>query len=326
LVPRWLDHLRRVEVRTTLGRPLYDTPSGATWRGMKTVSILSIEVSTATRTQLVDEVVRHLGGGASRVIGKVPSEFLVRSMREPDFRAYLTTTHLNVADGAGILWAARFLTLKTVRLAVVRELQTLWQAVYSLLSLVVSPHFCRIPIPERIRGLDAFYAMLEAAQQAKAPVYFLGARADVNEGARKRIMAKYPGLVIAGGRDGYSFDNDTVVREIDQSGAALLVVALGSPKQEYWIRDNIHRMKSVRVAVGEGGTLDLIAGDYRLAPHWMQAASLEWLWRLTMHRRNKSGGVSRARRVWNAVPVFIYYVVNWKLTNGPVRLDQQGPE
>ena len=292
---------------------------------MKTVNILSIEIALATRGELVDEVAHYLSGSESRVIGKVPSEFLVRSLRDPHFRAYLTTTHLNIADGVGILWAARFLTLDTVGLPVLRQLHTAWQATYSLWSLVLWPRFCRWPIPERIRGLEAFNAMLEAAQATKAGVYFLGAGPEVNLGAREKIMAKYPDLVISGGRDGYAFDDDTVAREIDQSGAALLSVALGSPKQEYWIRDNIDKMKRVRVAVGEGGTLDLIAGDYRPAPRWMQAASLEWLWRLTMHRSNKSGGVSRARRVWNAVPVFVYHVVKWKLTHGPVRLDRQEP-
>jgi len=285
------------------------------------VDILSIDIAAATRQSLLDEIVRYLKDTETRVVGKVPSEFLVRSLRDPDFRAYLQTTDLNVADGVGVLWAARFLTLDTVRLPVARQLQTLWQAAYSLGSLVLRPSFCRYPIPERIRGLDALYVMLEAAQEAEAPVYFLGARAEVNEGARSRIRTKFPRLVIAGGREGYSFDTDAAVREIDESKAALLIVALGSPRQEYWIRDNLHKLEEVRVAVGEGGTLDLIAGDYRLTPGWMQAVSLEWLWRLFMHRRNKSDSSSRACRVWNAVAVFIFRVVRWKLDQGPVLLD-----
>ena len=96
------------------------------------------------------------------------------------------------------------------------------------------------------------------------------------------------------------------------SGAALLVVALGSPKQEYWIRDHLHRLRDVKVAVGEGGSLDFIAGDFRRAPNWLQRVGLEWFWRLFMNR-NKTGSVSRARRIWNAVPVFICRTVSWKL-------------
>jgi exopolysaccharide biosynthesis WecB/TagA/CpsF family protein len=283
---------------------------------VNTAEVLSVEIAAVTREQLLEEVTRLLQGSTATVVGKVPSEFLVRSLEDREFRAYLRSTGLNVADGIGVLWAARFLTLRTVKLPVVRQLQTLWQATYSLASLVVRPEFCHHPIPERIRGLDALFIMLEAAQEAGAPVYFLGARAEVNEAARERLKAKFPDLRIAGGRDGYSFDSKETVSEIDASGAKLLVVAMGSPKQEFWIRDNIGSLEAVRVAVGEGGTLDLIAGDYRLTPAWMQKVSLEWLWRLSMHRNNKSGGTSRARRVWNAVPVFIYCVVRWKLRNG----------
>jgi exopolysaccharide biosynthesis WecB/TagA/CpsF family protein len=285
---------------------------------VKTAEVLSVEIATVTREQLLEETIRLLRGATTTVVGKVPSEFLVRSLEDQDFQTYLRSTAFNVADGIGVLWAARFLTLKTVTLPVARQIQTVWQATYSLASLVVHPEFCHDPIPERIRGLDALFVMMEAAQEAGASVYFLGARAEVNEAARERLKAMFPDLVIAGGQDGYSFDSQATVRAIGSSGAQLLIVALGSPKQEFWIRDNVRSLEGVRVAVGEGGTLDLIAGDYRLTPSWMQKMSLEWLWRLTMHRSNKSGGTSRAHRVWNAVPVFVYRVVRWKLKHGSV--------
>jgi N-acetylglucosaminyldiphosphoundecaprenol N-acetyl-beta-D-mannosaminyltransferase len=172
--------------------------------------------------------------------------------------------------------------------------------------------------------VEALFVMLEAAQEAEVSVYLLGARREINEKARERIQAKYPRLVIAGGQDGYSHGDEAVTREIDESGAALLIVALGSPKQEYWIRDNLRALGNVRVAVGEGGSLDFIAGDFRRAPGWMQRLGLEWLWRLFMNR-NKTGTVSRGRRVWNAVPVFVYRVLKWKLKHGPVSLEEPEP-
>jgi N-acetylglucosaminyldiphosphoundecaprenol N-acetyl-beta-D-mannosaminyltransferase len=189
---------------------------------MKTASVLSIDIAAATREVLRGELFSYLRGTKTRVVGKVPAEFLVRTLRDQDFRAYLLATDLNVADGSGVLWAARFLTLKTVRLPVIRQLQTVWQAAYSLASLILRPSYCRDPIPERIRGVDALTVMLEAAQMAKAPVYFLGAEAEVNEGAREKIKTKYPGLTIAGGRDGYFLDDEAAVGEINRSGAALL--------------------------------------------------------------------------------------------------------
>jgi N-acetylglucosaminyldiphosphoundecaprenol N-acetyl-beta-D-mannosaminyltransferase len=292
---------------------------------MKTVKIMSVDIAAVTQAQLLEEVLGRLQDSRTRVIGKVPSEFLVRSLRDKDFQAYLQATDFNVADGIGVLWAARFLTLRTVRPVVLRHLQILWQATYSLASLILRPAFCREPIPERMRGLTAFLVMMDAAQQTKTPVYFLGARPHVNKAALEEIRARYPDLIIAGARDGYSYDDEANIRDINESGAVVLIVALGSPKQEYWIRDNLSKMKSVRLAVGEGGTLNMISGDYSPAPNRLQALGLEWLWRLMMQRHNQTGGMSRARRVWNAVPVFIYHAVKYKLKHGPESLGQQLP-
>jgi exopolysaccharide biosynthesis WecB/TagA/CpsF family protein len=292
---------------------------------MKTVNIFSVDIAAVTQGELHEEILHCLQETGGRIIGKVPAEFLVRSLREKEFQDYLRATHFNVADGIGVLWAARFLTLRTVRPKVLRQPQILWQAAYSLASLILLPAFCREPIPERMRGLTAFLVMMKAAQETKTPVYFLGARPHVNKAALEEIRARFPDLVIVGARDGYSYDDEANIRDINESGAVVLIVALGSPKQEYWIRDNLSKMKSVKLAVGEGGTLNMISGDYSPAPNWLQALGLEWLWRLVMHRHNQTGGMSRAHRVWNAVPVFIYHAVKYKLDNGPTPLDQQPP-
>ncbi len=282
---------------------------------MRNIAILGVRIEEATERLLVGEVAGHLRGDQLRTVAKINAEFLVRSLSDPDFRTCLNSTDLNIADGTGVLWAARFLTLKTTSIPVLRQLQTIWQAVYSLSSLLLHPAYCRYPIPERIPGVEALYLMLEAAQEADASVYFLGAGETVNAKARERIQARCPGLRIAGGRDGYWSDDREVLEAIDESGARLLVVALGSPKQEFWIRDHRARLQSVRVAVGEGGSLDFIAGDFRRAPTLMQRIGLEWLWRLFMNKSKTKTG-SRARRVWNAVPVFISCVIAWKLDHG----------
>ncbi len=200
----------------------------------------------------------------------------------------------------------------------------MWQAAFSLSSLVFRPSYCRSPIPERIPGVDALMAMLEAAEEADVPVYFLGAAADVNLKARSEIQARMPRLKIAGGRDGYVQDWSPALKEIDDSKAVMLVVALGCPKQEFWIRDHLAGLRHVKVAVGEGGSLDFIAGDFARAPQWLQHVGLEWFWRLFMNR-NKTGSTSRARRIWNAVPVFIHQTVRWKLQHGWVQIEDQEP-
>jgi N-acetylglucosaminyldiphosphoundecaprenol N-acetyl-beta-D-mannosaminyltransferase len=282
---------------------------------MKRIGVLSVEIAAASRELLKDEIVTLLQGAKGASVAKVNAEFLLRALHDAEFRRCLASTHLNIADGVGVLWAARFLTLSTTKRRGLRQMQILGQAVYSLASLVLFPRFCRAPIPERIPGVDALFLMLEAAQAVGASVYFLGAEEEINQRARREIQACYPRLVIAGGRGGYWDDDAAVLREIDRSGAKLLVVALGSPTQEYWTRDHLAALGQVRVAVGEGGSLDFIAGGSRRAPGWMQRLGLEWLWRLFMNR-NKTGSTGRGRRVWNAVPVFICHVVRWKLRHG----------
>lgn len=188
---------------------------------------------------------------------------------------------------------------------------------YTGASLIFYPKYCRQPIGENIPGLDAMFLMLEAAQDARESVYFFGAEEQILPKAIKGIQKKIPKLKIAGFHEGYNYKDTDMIKAINKSGAKLLIVALGSPKQEYWIRDNLGKLENIRVAVGEGGSLDRIADPSEKAPKWMQAVSLEWLWRLFTgvnrtgdpDRRTKS----RMGRIWNAVPVFIYNVVKWKL-------------
>lgn len=285
---------------------------------MESVSVLGVRIDAATKQSLRCEVARMLRGDDLTIVAKVNSEFLVRAAADPEFAEYLTGTDLNIADGIGVLWAARFLTLETTEVPILRSLLILGQAVCSLAGLVVKPSYCRDPLPERIPGVEALHSMLEAAEETGASAFFLGAGAEVNERARQAIAGRHPRLRIAGGRDGYRSGEDEAIQEIEESGASLLVVALGSPKQEYWIRDHRTGLSRVRVAVGEGGSLDFIAGDFRRAPVWMQEMGLEWLWRLFMNESRSTSG-NRARRVWNAVPVFIWRVVRWKLEHGVVR-------
>ena len=160
---------------------------------MRNIAILGVRIEEATERLLVGEVADYLRDDHLRTVAKVNAEFLVRSLNDPDFRTCLNSTDLNIADGTGVLWAARFLTLKTTSIPVLRQLQIMWQALYSLSSLLLHPEYCRYPIPERIPGVEALYLMLEAAQEADASVYFLGAGETVNAKARERIQAQIPG-------------------------------------------------------------------------------------------------------------------------------------
>ncbi|MDP4126291.1 MAG: hypothetical protein Q8912_05030, partial [Bacillota bacterium] len=120
----------------------------------------------------------YLVGGTKKAVFKINTEFLARAIREPHFKTILNTSDLNISDGRGVLWAARYLTLPITRSRVMRPLQATWQMIYSGAAIVLNPKFITYPISENIPGVDALKLMLGAAETTKSGVFFFGATQD----------------------------------------------------------------------------------------------------------------------------------------------------
>ncbi len=182
-------------------------------------------------------------------------EMVMRARRDPGMRALIARAALVTADGAGVVWAARL-------------------AGYA--------------IPERVTGIDLAESLLARAAARGYDAFLLGASSGVAEDAARALTAPAPGdLAIRAriadvwrGEPRPENDAETVAR-IHASGARLLLVAFGSPAQEFWIARNLGALPGV-VAIGVGGALDMIAGRTPRAPRWMRAAGLEWLYRLSL--------------------------------------------
>lgn len=142
------------------------------------------------------------------------------------------------------------------------------------------------PAPERVAGIDLMDRLMKAAAKDRLSVYFLGARREVVEKLAKQSRVRYPGLEIAGFRDGYfgPRDHPAIVEEIRASGAHILFVGMPSPFKETWCERHRERL-DVPVIIGVGGSFDVLAGYIRRAPLWVQSAGLEWSWRLLMEPR-----------------------------------------
>ena len=127
---------------------------------------------------------------------------------------------------------------------------------------------------------DGAGTVLRRAPAAHRRVYFFGSAPGVAEKAKAKAEQLYPGIEIVGVRDGFfSADmNDAIISDIRTARPDLLLVALGVPKQEKWIHEHLAAL-GVPVAIGVGGTLDVMAGVMKRAPRWMQKAKLEWLFR-----------------------------------------------
>jgi N-acetylglucosaminyldiphosphoundecaprenol N-acetyl-beta-D-mannosaminyltransferase len=159
------------------------------------------------------------------------------------------------------------------------------------------------PLPERVAGIDLMQALFARAEVAGNSVYILGARAEVLERAVLELRRRHPRLRIAGYRDGYfSPEQDAVVaEEIRAASPDLLFVAMSSPRKEYFLGEYGPRIDGV-FAMGVGGAIDVMAGETRRAPLWMQRLGLEWLYRLAQEpgrllRRYATTNVRFARLV-----------------------------
>lgn len=137
------------------------------------------------------------------------------------------------------------------------------------------------PVRDNVNGTDLFPPLCEMLAWQGHSVFFLGARPGVAEAAASWASRRYPGLRVAGTRHGYFAPEDTpaVLEEIRRSGADVLLVAFGAPRQEAWIHRHFAATGAL-VAMGVGGLFDYYADRIPRAPLWMRRAGLEWVFRL----------------------------------------------
>ena len=200
--------------------------------------------------QTVDRFIQE-GGPHQHVVLNVDK--LVKARRDLHLRNIINECHLINVDGMPVVWAARLLG---------------------------------IPLKERVAGVDLFEALMQRAALEGWRVFLLGARDAVVSRVNEIYTRKYPGLVIAGYRDGYwtAGDEPKVVEQIRQASVDILFVAISSPKKEQFLARHQEAMQ-VPFAMGVGGTFDVAAGMIKRAPVWMQQSGLEWFYRFLQEPR-----------------------------------------
>jgi N-acetylglucosaminyldiphosphoundecaprenol N-acetyl-beta-D-mannosaminyltransferase len=143
------------------------------------------------------------------------------------------------------------------------------------------------PLPERVATTDLIYEVAEIAEGRGATFYFLGATSEVIERAAAYMRSLYPRLQIVGCRDGY-FGRDqeaATVDEINRKNPDILWLGLGVPLEQRFAIRNRHRMRRVGLIKTSGGLFDFLSGLRSRAPDWMQAAGLEWAYRVYQEPR-----------------------------------------
>jgi N-acetylglucosaminyldiphosphoundecaprenol N-acetyl-beta-D-mannosaminyltransferase len=165
--------------------------------------------------------------------------------------------------------------------------------------LVAASRWLGRPLPERVAGSDLVPSLLAAGQEIPDfRVFLLGAAAGVGTRAADRIRTCWPGANVCGvASPRFGFDTDPmesgeVIEAINAASPHLLVVGLGAPRQEIWLRRYAAQL-NVRVAIAAGATIDFLAGIQRRAPNWIQSVRMEWLFRLMTDPRRLAGRYAR---------------------------------
>jgi len=204
-------------------------------------------------------------------IATVNNEILLESRRNKEFKSVLQKSYC-IADSTGVVLGICFKYFKKI---------------------------------ERTPGVDLFYKICQRAQEKQYKIFLLGGEKGIAHVAKSKLEDKYPNIKIVGTIDGdeISVEKNNLVHltKINKSGAQIIAVALGAPKQELWISKNMTKTKA-NVFIGLGGTLDFVSGNIQRAPFFLRKVGLEWLYRLFKQPK-------RIIRIFKAVIIFPFFVL-----------------
>ena len=235
-------------------------------------TVLGTPVHKLTMDELLERIAVAVERQRRLRIGVVNAAKLVNMQRDPDLDRDVRTSDLVLADGMSVVWASRILG---------------------------------VPLPERVAGIDIMFRTLELGREPGYRVFLLGASEDVCSSVAEQITSDYPGVQVAGRRNGYFSPEDEagIVEQINEAAPDVLFVAISSPIKERFMSKWEEKL-TVPVIHGVGGSFDVYAGKVSRAPAWMQKGGLEWL-----HRVLQEPG-----RMWRR-----YLVTNTRFVIGVLR-------
>lgn len=208
--------------------------------------VLGVAFDDVTLEEAVDRGMALLDEEGPHLVATPNPEIVQIAEKDPEFAKILADASLVLADGVGVIHAAKILGR---------------------------------PLKGRVPGIEFASALMARMAGTGRRLYLLGAKPGVAEMAAANLQAKYPGLVICGTHDGYFKEDGPVAQAIRDSGAEAVFVCLGAPKQEKWIAAN-GAATGAKLLVGLGGSLDVFAGTVKRAPEAFQKLGMEWFYRL----------------------------------------------
>lgn len=233
---------------------------------------------------------------------------IVKGRSDAWFLSILQGADIVTADGVGIQWAASFLTYAREQKR--STVKILIRFVKTLVAVILRPKVIHGPISERISGSDIILNIAKEAAKHHRSVLLIGGKKRTAVRAANVLQNKIPKLVISGYKQDHiatpypSYDLHITIEQLKPD---VIFVGYGSPQQEEWIHQNLHRFPFVRIAMGVGGGLDFLAGNAPRAPIRYQAHGIEWFWRV-IHQPN------RIFRILHAILYFPFLVLCYAVT------------
>lgn len=269
------------------------------------IKILGIRFDKITMKEAVKKALEFTKDKKSHYICTPNPEIILAAQKNPKYTEILNKSDLNIADGIGILWASKFKKITEKNL---NSLTIFAKWLTSLSSVVFYPKFIKTEIKERVTGADLMQNICKESHKKGLKIFLLGAGERIAEKVKEILEKKYPGIKIVGTYAGAPKPSmeAKITEKINKTDAQILFVAYGAPAQELWIYRNLKKLKSVKLAIGVGGTFDYIAGVHKRAPKALQKLGMEWLYRLLKQP-------SRAKRIYNATVRFPVKVLKKRL-------------
>lgn len=210
------------------------------------VDVLGVQVDCLNLHETDQRIEAMVDSGAAHFVATADTAGIAQAQSDPDLMSLYAQADLVTPDSLGVVWA---LKRRGVRQC-------------------------------RITGVDLVLRMLEKGAAKGWTFYFLGAAPGVAKLAKTKAEELFPGVKVVGARDGYfrPEEDEAVAAEIAKLNPDFLLVAMGIPRQEKFILKTKEIIKA-RVAIGVGGTLDVLSGTVKRAPLIIQKLKIEWLWR-----------------------------------------------
>lgn len=233
---------------------------------MKT-DIMGLQFDNITMEEALDAAKALLQGEHAARVVTPNAEIAYEALHDENMRTLLNSAELMLPDGAGVVLASKIL---------------------------------KTPLKQKVAGVDFADGLLGVLETTGQSLYLLGSKPGIGELAAQKMMQKHPRLRIAGITDGYFQDEAPVIDKINASGADVLFVCLGAPKQEQFMARH-QKALHVKLMAGLGGTLDSFAGTVKRAPKWMIRLNLEWLYRLIKEPKRFKRMLRLPKYLWAVV-------------------------